>query len=378
LPHPNILRPTVTLFLLSPTVAELLSGSSPPLEFFNPIVFLLLASLYGSGAIIVRELTMRWGKGWPSILLLGAAYGILEEGLMVKSFFDPGWIDLGILGTYGRWLGVNWVWAEWLTIYHSIFSITIPILIVNLIYPSYRKTKWVGNRILVGFFVLLLSVVLFGHIFLTPYPLSLEQIVGSIIIMAMLVYMARKFPVLKAGENRINASAWLFWLIGFFIALIFFITFGALPYIISFPVFTMIIGVIIIMGFALLIVRLSRRRIGDLQSYGLASGALSFLIFLTSIQEMDKNRMDNPAGMTLVGLTFLLFLIFIGIRVRSSGREPRLILEESNIVQDSLGKGSTSSKKERHKVNSFYGSKRTFYGRDFVKTIDLVFSILGG
>jgi len=72
----------------------------------------LLASLYGSGAIIVRELKVRWKKNYVSMFILGAAYGIIEEGLMVKSFFDPNWMNLGILGSYGRWLGVNWVWAE--------------------------------------------------------------------------------------------------------------------------------------------------------------------------------------------------------------------------------------------------------------------------
>ena len=54
-----------------------------------------------------------------------------------------------------------------------------------------------------------------------------------------------------------------------------------------------------------------------MHSYLLASGALSFLIILAPIQETDKNRIDNPAGMTLVGLAFLLFLIIIGIKVRS-------------------------------------------------------------
>jgi len=103
--------PIITLVLLSPVIAELLSGSAPPLEFFHPFGFIVLVGLYGGGVLIVRELCIKWGKGWGSILLLGAAYGIIEEGLAVKSFFDPNWMDLGILGTYGRWLGVNWVWS---------------------------------------------------------------------------------------------------------------------------------------------------------------------------------------------------------------------------------------------------------------------------
>jgi len=43
------LSPALVLFLLSPIVGELLSGSAPPAEFFNPAEFLLLALLYGAG-----------------------------------------------------------------------------------------------------------------------------------------------------------------------------------------------------------------------------------------------------------------------------------------------------------------------------------------
>ena len=38
----------------------------------------------------------------PSIILLRGAYRVREEGVVVKSFFDPNWVDLGILGIYGR------------------------------------------------------------------------------------------------------------------------------------------------------------------------------------------------------------------------------------------------------------------------------------
>jgi len=138
--------PALLLFVISPAIAELLLGSSPPSEFFNPFSLLLLCSLYGSGALIVRELKVRWNKGFVSMFVLGAAYGIIEEGLMVKSFFDPKWMDLGILGVYGRWLEVNWVWAEWLTIYHAIFSIAIPITLVELAYPERKSDKWLSNK----------------------------------------------------------------------------------------------------------------------------------------------------------------------------------------------------------------------------------------
>lgn len=82
-------HPALALFLLLPMIGKLLSGSSPPLEFLNPFAFLFMAGLYGSGAVIIRDLAFRWEKGWTSVLVMGVAHGIIEEGLEVKSFFDP-------------------------------------------------------------------------------------------------------------------------------------------------------------------------------------------------------------------------------------------------------------------------------------------------
>src|SRR5256885_16843146 len=109
-------RPLLALVLLSPVIAEMLSGSTPPLEWLNPIAVLFLIWLYGAGVLVMRETAVRWKTGWPSILLLGAAYGIIEEGLAVKSLFDPGWMGLGALDWHGRWFDVNWVSAVCLTI----------------------------------------------------------------------------------------------------------------------------------------------------------------------------------------------------------------------------------------------------------------------
>ena len=100
------------ILLLPPMIGELLSASTPPLEFFNPIVMGILVGLYGTGALLIREDTIIWDKNWGCVLILGAAYGITEEGLAVKSFFDPHWMDLGILGVYGRWLGVKITYLE--------------------------------------------------------------------------------------------------------------------------------------------------------------------------------------------------------------------------------------------------------------------------
>jgi hypothetical protein len=70
------------LWLLSPAIGELLSGPSPPLEFFNPFSYLLLASLYCSGAVLIRELKNRWDLDFKGLLLLGAVFVLRAASYM--------------------------------------------------------------------------------------------------------------------------------------------------------------------------------------------------------------------------------------------------------------------------------------------------------
>src|SRR5256885_231013 len=172
-------RPLLALVLLSPVIAEMLSGSTPPLEWLNPIAVLFLIWLYGAGVLVMRETAVRWKTGWPSILLLGAAYGIIEEGLAVKSFFDPTWMDLGTLGVYGRWLDVNWVWAVWLTIYHAVVSIAIPIFLMEWIWPRVRGQPLTSRRGYMTAIALLAAATIFINLLLTPYRPSAWHLLGA-------------------------------------------------------------------------------------------------------------------------------------------------------------------------------------------------------
>jgi hypothetical protein len=236
------LSPALVLFFLSAAVAELLSGSAPPVEFLNPFSFLLLSSLYGSGAVLARELKIRWNKGYVSLFVLGAAYGVIEEGLMVKSFFDPNWMDIGILGVYGRWQGVNWVWAEWLTVYHALFSIVIPITLVELAYPKQRNLSWVSNKKLAGLATLLTGVTAFGYLFLTDYRPPILQYCFFVAVVAFLLVLAWKLPSnLGKGTMQILNPKKAF-VVGLVTAFALFFFFGAGPQLISNQLILMIVG----------------------------------------------------------------------------------------------------------------------------------------
>ena len=323
--------PAIVLFFLSPTIAELLSGSAPPVEFFNPVGFILLATLYGSGAILVRELTIRWHKGWATLLTLGAAYGIVEEGLMVKSFFDPDWVDLGILGSYGRWAGVNWVWGIQVTIYHALISIAIPILLTELIFPSRRNEAWIGRRGFIILPIILAADVTLGYFFITAYRPPAIHYVLILAIVAATVALAWRLPSQPFTPKAVNPrrSVW-FWLTGFLGTIAFFIVFWGLPNTTLPPVLTILISLGLIALIMWILARMSGNGTAwtDMQQLALASGPLSFFILLSPLQEFNASRTDNPAGMTLVGLAALTFLIWLRWRVKRG--QPRLTDSKGN------------------------------------------------
>ena len=208
------LPPALALFIIAPVFGELFSGSAPLNEYINPIMFIVLSLLYGCGAILIRELVILWEKGWASLLLLGFAYGIYEEGLVVRSFFDPNWGDLGNLGIYGRVLGVNWVWTQHLTIYHALISISASIAFVEAFYPGQRRESWLPSR---GWWIAnwfgLLSLLPLGKL-LMPYDAPDIWILLSWLAIVGLVVLARLLPsqIIKPRTSRIHKPPRYWWL----------------------------------------------------------------------------------------------------------------------------------------------------------------------
>jgi MFS family permease len=297
---------------LSPVIGELLSGSSPPLEFFKPIAFLFMASLYGSGAIVVRELKFRWKKDFKALLLLGAAYGILEEGLMVKSFFDPKWMDLGIMGSFGRWAEVNWVWAEMLTVYHAVFSITIPIVLVELAYAERKEESWIGKRLFTYLIVVWSAVTAIGFSFMTGYRPPPLQYLLAIVAMGLFVYAAYRIPTRKPAESteKIAKPRTLFILAAAGSTAFFLLFWG--PYIINSPIIIMLLGMVPVFGPIKLLVSFDWE--GPLPAssrLAIVAGALSFLIVLASLEEFQA------FGMAFVGLGAILGILLLKRRMKA-------------------------------------------------------------
>src|SRR6266700_3341917 len=115
--------PVIILIVLAPVVAELLYGTVSVTQI---VALLFVLPIYGAGALLIREVVRRSGRGWWSILLLGAAYGVVEEGLVLQSFFNPTLYRASEWGA--RLFRVNWVYVEAMLVLHAVWSIAIPIL----------------------------------------------------------------------------------------------------------------------------------------------------------------------------------------------------------------------------------------------------------
>jgi hypothetical protein len=193
-------HPILCLLLLTPGIPEYLGGSSPISAIvLNPgqFIFQLVANLglYGTGVLLIREAMVRWQKGWASVLLLGGAYGILEEGVALSTLFYSKAAPVGAYGYFGHWLGVNWIWAAAIVPFHAVFSVSIPILLLSLALPSTRGKRLLSRRGVRSVFVLLVLDV--SGLFLIVYYwehfwMGFPVLVGSLIMISLLVYLARR------------------------------------------------------------------------------------------------------------------------------------------------------------------------------------------
>jgi hypothetical protein len=84
----------IGLFFLSPLIAEFLLGNAA-IDAINVVPF--IAPLYGGGALLVREVARRTGRGWPTMILLAFAYAVIEEGLVTQSLFNPSYFGYDLL-----------------------------------------------------------------------------------------------------------------------------------------------------------------------------------------------------------------------------------------------------------------------------------------
>ena len=142
----------VALWVLAPWAAECSWGGFALRDYLIVVVF--LGPLYGGAIVLIREAVRRAGRGWPSIALLGAAFGVYMAGLIDQSLFNPGYLDdteyasmirdsaLTLVPGLGISAGdtLNYVGG------HIVMSTCVPIVIIeSFVGPEHRREPWLGR-----------------------------------------------------------------------------------------------------------------------------------------------------------------------------------------------------------------------------------------
>ncbi len=146
--RPRVWPAAVALYFFAAIVPEMMSGSTPPLRFIQPFNLLFLPLLYGSSALLSREAVARRRLGWANVLLMGAAFGVFQEALVVQT-----WFSYGAPGSASHTAtnfsvanGVDWSAAIAFTCYHSVISVATPLLLIKHLFPRQAALPWLGRK----------------------------------------------------------------------------------------------------------------------------------------------------------------------------------------------------------------------------------------
>ncbi|GGL12246.1 hypothetical protein [Nocardia jinanensis] len=204
-PDRSRLRAAWTLALLTTLCAELtFTAVAVPITW---LLLPLLLVMYGAGVLVIREAVVRVGAGWPGLVVLGLAYQVAEDGLGLQALTSPqmyGAADWGL-----RAFGINWTYWESQIGVHVVFSVLLPVMITDLLFPGLRNRTYLrtGGFAAAGALAVAGVFGLRGIISATEdpgYHTPWEWTVTYVVVIALLALLAlRVLPRLRS-QNKIR------------------------------------------------------------------------------------------------------------------------------------------------------------------------------
>ncbi|MFZ0216562.1 MAG: hypothetical protein WAM30_11570 [Candidatus Dormiibacterota bacterium] len=342
--------PALLLVVLSPVVAEFLLGDFSVRSLY---LLVILLPMYGGGALLLREIVRRTGRGWPTLLLLALAYGLLEEGVTTQSLFNPHYAGQHLLRFgYVPALGTSLHWDLFVLSLHVVWSIATPVLVAEGIAGERRTTPWLGRvGLVVAAALFAFGVVvttLFGFVS-SPFVASTPQFAaaGALIVVAIVVAFAgfRRRPE-KAVASASN------WLLAGGIALIslvltsaFEITYQSLPAAGASPLVATAGSTACLIVLCAIVAVLSRRRgWAPLGYLGVATGTV-LTYGWRGVEVMMRGRTDlgAPTGPIDVAAQVLLVLLVLALIGWGAWRNSRPAAQTANSTLAPAATPSTSS-----------------------------------
>lgn len=188
--------PALGLFFLAPFVGEFLLGNLTLGELGLGII---LAPMYGAGALLIREVTRRTGRGWPTMALLATAYALMEEGPIDQLLWNDSYAGHDLLhgDSFIPAIGMSVELTLGIIALHAVWSICVPIAIMETLAGESRRTKpWLRTRGLVITALVYVAgavLVFFGNYAEEHFLASPAQIGGVAVVIVALVVLAFKW-----------------------------------------------------------------------------------------------------------------------------------------------------------------------------------------
>jgi hypothetical protein len=157
--------------LLTPgPLAEVLSQNVQLSTFVQPVPFLLVTLTYGVPLLVIRELSVARELDEVGLVVLGLAYGILNEGVLAKTLTLPDGAPLHDFAGYGQLGPIQGGWSVFIIVWHALHSVLYPVLLTRWMFPAAAERRWfaAGRARWLLYVLLVLLAGLYALYFLNP------------------------------------------------------------------------------------------------------------------------------------------------------------------------------------------------------------------
>lgn len=201
-----------TLTTTSTSVAKIIT---------QPASLPFIMVFYGLADLLIREALVSRRLGWVSLIVLGIAFGFMNEGVIAGTWYTVKPDGYAFIGQ------IDYTWAIALTVFHVFVSVIMPIAFIETLFPSHVGLPLLRRRgiiISAVVFLLLTSVFLFVESY-RPYRIIVFALALALAIIALRLPAARPRPMRTTPPPSLWRLRWT----GFFTMLGFFVLIYAIP-----------------------------------------------------------------------------------------------------------------------------------------------------
>ena len=223
--------PSILLFcLLAGLIPETIATTSTSVAKIaaNPFSLLFVALFYGTADLVIREAIIQRPLSLAGKLLLGAAFGFVNEGVLAGTWYTvkpDGYVFIN---------GIDWSWAVSLTVFHIFISVLLPIYLFDSVIPSLAGVPLLRRR--GALLTAILFVAFSSLVFLTPLyrPQRVLAMAAAVALslLAMALPPARR-AIAPATLAKPAPGLWRLRALGFLAMLLYFLGIYLLPFLLA-------------------------------------------------------------------------------------------------------------------------------------------------